>query len=133
LYAAREKAWRDFFGNTDGLARAIPPDFIGIAAGDTGWSDRPATLAQSRASIARGTRLVSLRFPRNRVERYGNVAVIHSRYEAVLEGGSRNTIRGNITEVFVWNGSSWTHPSWHMDYDREPEPGPAAPGGDDAP
>ena len=51
---------------------------------------------------------MSLRFPRNRVERYGHVAVIHSRYEAVLEGSGRTTLQGNITEVFVWNGSGWT-------------------------
>jgi hypothetical protein len=66
-------------------------------------------------------KLISLSFPRNKVERHGNVAVIHSRYEASFQGGPRTSIRGNITEVFVWNGSSWSHPSWHMDFDPEPE------------
>ena len=121
LYAAREKAWRDFFGDPDGLGRALPGSFVAIHGGDSTWVDRLTTLKQSQASVASGARLVSLTFPRNQVERYGNVAVIHSRYEAVLQGGGRNTIRGNITEVFVWNGSSWSHPSWHMDFDPEPE------------
>jgi hypothetical protein len=67
---------------------------------------------------------VSLRFPHNLVQRYGNVAVIHSRYEMVLDGASRNTIRGNVTEVFVWTGTHWSHPSWHLDFDPDPAPAP---------
>lgn len=121
LYAAREKAWRDFFGNPEGLAKALPEGFVAIHAGDSTWVDRTTTLKQSQASVASGARLISLKFPRNKVERYGNVAVIHSRYEAVLQGGGRSAIQGNITEVFVWNGSSWSHPSWHMDFEPLPE------------
>lgn len=41
-----------------------------------------------------------------------------SRYEAVLDGPEgRTTMRGNITEVFRWDGRRWLHPSWHMDFD----------------
>jgi hypothetical protein len=119
LYAAREQVWRDFFSDPEGLARALPPEFVAVATGDTVWEDREATLARSRASVRGGTRLVSLSFPHNRVQRYGNVAVIHSRYEMVLEGATRQTIRGNVTEVFVWTGARWSHPSWHLDYDPE--------------
>jgi hypothetical protein len=119
LFAAREQVWRDYFGNGADLARALTPDFIGIQAGDTAWTDRAATLAGARASAERGSRLVSLQFPRNSVERHGNVAVIHSRYLAELDGaGGRGSMRGNITEVFVWTGSRWVHTSWHMDFDR---------------
>ncbi|HEX9892487.1 MAG TPA: hypothetical protein VGA78_01130 [Gemmatimonadales bacterium] len=119
LYAAREKVWRDYFANGPDLAKTLPPGFLGIGAGDTAWADRASTLAGAKASAGRGTRLVALRFPRNRVERHGDVAIIHSRYEAELEtGAGRNTLRGNITEVFLWTGTGWTHPSWHMDYDR---------------
>ncbi|HEX9894667.1 MAG TPA: hypothetical protein VGA78_12130, partial [Gemmatimonadales bacterium] len=86
LYAAREKAWRDYFANSPDLARTLPADFVGIEAGDSLWDDLAETLAAAKASASRGIRLTALRFPRNRVERYGNVAVIHSRYEAELEG-----------------------------------------------
>ena len=118
LFAARDAVWRDYFANGPNLPLTLPEGFIGIQAGDTTWDDRARTLASSKASVQRGTRLVSLKFPRNRVERYGMVAVIHSRYEAVLQGpDGTTTLRGNITEVFRWDGKRWLHPSWHMDFD----------------
>jgi Domain of unknown function (DUF4440) len=115
LFAAREAVWRDYFANGPDLATALPDNFVAINTADSLWEDRAATLAGARASVARGTRLTELRFPRNVVQRYGNVAIIHSRYEAVLEtGGDRFTMRGHITEVFVWDGKRWIHPSWHL-------------------
>lgn len=117
LLRARETVWRDWFANGPNLAVTLPADFVSIHAGDSIWTDKAATLASSRAAAAE-KRLVSLRFPRNKIERYGHVAVIHSRYEAVLEGTKgRTTLRGNITEVFRWDGRRWLHPSWHMDSD----------------
>jgi hypothetical protein len=119
LFAARERVWRDYFGNGADLPRVLTADFVGIQAGDTTWTDRAATLAGARESAERGSRLVSLQFPRNVVERYGNVAIVHSRYLAELDGpDGRSSLRGNITEVFVWTGSRWAHSSWHMDFDR---------------
>ena len=118
LLREREAVWRDFFASTPDLAVKLPPEFVSIHSGDSTWRDRAATLELARASAASGRKLVSLQFPRNKIERYGAVAVIHSRYEAVLEGpDGRTTIRGNITEVFRWDGKRWLHPSWHMDFD----------------
>jgi len=118
LLRARETVWRDYFANTPDLAVKLPAEFISIHSGDSTWRDRAATLESARASAASGRKLVSLHFPRNKIERYGLVAVIHSRYEAVLEGPEgRTTMRGNITEVFRWDGRRWLHPSWHMDFD----------------
>jgi hypothetical protein len=117
LFAAREAVWRDFFAAAPGLASALPENFVGIVTGDSVWDGRAATLADAKASAASGTRLAALRFPRNVVQRYDDVAIIHSRYEAVLEKeGQSQTMRGQITEVFVWTGSRWIHPSWHMDW-----------------
>lgn len=119
LLAAREAVWRDYFAHGPNLAATLPSDFVAIQAGDTTWDDRAGTLASSKASVAGGGKLTALRFPRNRIERYGPIAIIHSRYEAVLEGPSgTTTMRGNITEVFRWDGKRWLHPSWHMDFDR---------------
>ena len=116
LFAAREAVWRDFFAASPALAEELPADFVAMQARDSAWADRARTLAQARASAAAGTRLVSLRFPRNLVQRYGNVAIIHSRYEMTLErpAGTRTTA-GQITEVFVWTGQRWIHPAWHME------------------
>jgi hypothetical protein len=119
LLAAREAVWRDYFANRPDLASALPDDFVAIEQGDSVWADRGRTLANARASAERGTKLVSLEFPRNRIERYGPVAVIHSRYRAVLEGREgRQTMAGQATEVFRWTGTRWVHPSWHLDFDR---------------
>ena len=118
LLRARDKVWRDYFASTLDLALTLPADFVSIHAGDSTWDSRAATLESARASAASGRKLVSLSFPRNTIERYGPVAVIHSRYQAVLEGPEgRTTMRGNITEVFRWDGRRWLHPSWHMDFD----------------
>lgn len=118
LLRAREAVWRDWFANSPSLATTLPAGFVAIEAGDSTWEDRAATLAGSRASVAEGTKLVSLRFPRNKIERYGPVAIIYSRYEMVLDGPKgRTTVRGNVTEVFRWDGKRWLHPSWHLDYD----------------
>jgi hypothetical protein len=118
LLRAREAVWRDWFANGPNLAVTLPADFVSIHAGDSTWTDKAGTMASSRASVAEGRKLVSLRFPRNKIERYGLVAVIHSRYEAILDGPKgKTTLRGNITEVFRWDGKRWLHPSWHMDSD----------------
>ncbi|MBI4502267.1 MAG: nuclear transport factor 2 family protein [Gemmatimonadetes bacterium] len=119
LFAAREAVWRAYFANAPELAQVLPNDFVGIVAGDSAWADRAATLTGAKASVARGTRLVALRFPRNVVQRYGSVAILHSRYEAEFDGpDGPNTMRGQITEVFVWSGSRWIHPAWHMEIDH---------------
>ena len=34
-----------------------------------------------------------------------------------IGAGDSTWLRGNITEVFRWDGTRWLHPSWHMDYD----------------
>jgi hypothetical protein len=118
LLRAREAVWRDYFANSPKLAITLPANFIAMDAGDSTWQDKASTLAAARASVAEGVKLVSLRFPRNKVERYGPVAIIYSRYEMVLDGPKgRNTVRGNVTEVFRWDGTQWLHPSWHLDYD----------------
>lgn len=123
LLAAREAVWRDWFAAAPGLAEALPADFVALNPGDSLWADRAATLASAAASAADGVRLLELRFPREVVQRHGEVAVVHSRYEAVLQrGDARWTMRGRITEVFTWDGRRWLHPSWHMEVDA-PEGG----------
>jgi hypothetical protein len=118
LLRARDKVWRDYFASTPDLALTLPAEFVSIHSGDSTWGNRTATLESARASAASGRKLVSLHFPRNKIERYGPVAVIHSRYQAELDGpDGRTTLQGNITEVFRWDGKRWLHPSWHMDFD----------------
>jgi hypothetical protein len=118
LLAAREAVWRDFFAASPRLAATLPENFVALQTGDTAWDGRTQTLEDSKASAARGVRLTALRFPRNVIQRYDNVAILHSRYELELQekAGESQTIRGQVTEVFVWTGSRWIHPSWHLDW-----------------
>lgn len=118
LLKAREAVWWDFYANAPTLATALPANFIALGAGDSTWQDKAAILAASGASAAEGVKLISVRFPRNKIERYGPIAVIYSRYETVVEGPKgRTTRRGNVTEIFRWDGTRWLHPSWHLDSD----------------
>jgi hypothetical protein len=116
---AREAVWRDYFANSPNLTVTLPDNFVAMSAGDSTWRNKAAALASAKASAAEGVKLVSLRFPRNKVERYGPVALIYSRYEAILEGpNGRTTMKGNVTEVFRWDGRRWLHPSWHLDFEN---------------
>lgn len=119
LLAAREAAWRDWFGAGPGLEKVLPPNFVAIYPNDSLPSYRQKTLDGSRASHASGRAMASLKFPKDVIQRHGNVAVLHSRYELVTRDakGARETRTGWITETFFWDGARWMHPSWHMSDD----------------
>jgi hypothetical protein len=119
LLAARELAWRDYFSAGKTLPLILPPDFVAIHTGDTSYTDRAATLEGSKRAGASDQRLVRLVFPRNIIQRHGNVAVVHSRYEGTLRDakGTTEQMKGWITETFYWDGARWMHPSWHMSED----------------
>ena len=65
LLAAREAAWRNYYGDTHKLAAMLPDDFVAMGLGGK-WGNKTETLANSRADIAAGTRIVSLKFPENK-------------------------------------------------------------------
>jgi hypothetical protein len=117
LLDAREAAWRAYFaGDEATLGALLPPDFIGLDMGPGPFVDRATTLAQSHAFHEGGGRLVRLAFPETRAQRHGDVVVLYGRFEAVLEtAGEQHTLRGRLTEVFVWRDGRWTHPGWHLD------------------
>jgi hypothetical protein len=119
LLAARETAWRDYFSGSKNLATVLPPDFVAIHSGDTATDTRTKTLEGSKSSVASGLQLVRLSFPRNIIQRHGNVAVVHSRYDGTLRDakGKTEQMKGWITETFYWDGTRWMHPSWHMSED----------------
>jgi hypothetical protein len=118
LLAAREAAWRDWFGANPAIEQVLPANFVAIYPNDSMPSDRAKTLSGSKQSKASGREIVSLAFPRDVIQRHGNVAVLHSRYVLTLrEQGKPVTRKGWITETFYWDGARWMHPSWHMSDD----------------
>ena len=122
LLSARESAWRAYFGgDVKTLGDLLPPEFIGIGMNDGPFADRATTLDGSRKFKDQGGRLVSLEFPQTESQRYGDTVVLYGRYQAVIEsGGEKRTMRGRLTEVFVWREGKWVHPGWHLDLTTTP-------------
>lgn len=122
VLAAREAAWRAYFGgDAKALGDLLPSEFIGIGMNDGPLADRATTLDGARAFRERGGRLVRLAFPETRAQRLGEVVVLYGRYEAVIQsGGTEQTMRGRLTEMFVRRDGRWLHPGWHLDLTGEP-------------
>lgn len=115
LFQAREAAWRDFFGNPDGLAAVLPDDFVGMSDRYP-WRNRAATLEESRQTFAGGSRIATLEFPDNIVQQYGEVAIIYTTYAFSLRQGDKvgPVTKGQATELFRWDGKRWLHTGWHL-------------------
>jgi hypothetical protein len=81
------------------------------------FSNKTETVASSRADIAAGQKIESLKFPETKIQRYGDVAIICTTYELVNAGrdGKKVTASGRATEIFRWDGTRWLHPGWHLD------------------
>lgn len=116
LLRARDRIWRAWFTNDSiELARLLPPAVV-AAEGIDGWEDRPAILAGSRRFAASGGKFVGIRFFDTEIVSYGNIAIVHARYEVELEnGGQRRTNKGRATEIFVRRGTDWVNPFWHLE------------------
>lgn len=79
--------------------------------------DQPAVFRSADEFQAEGGKLVSLEFPRTRVQHFGDVAIIWSEYRLVIDTkGKTSTSSGRVTEVFVLRDGKWVNPGWHTDY-----------------
>lgn len=121
LLKVREGVWRDWFsGNRAALLKILPPDFVGIGAGDGPFRSRTETLADSEGFAAAGNRLTDLRFTDNRIQKLGSVRIIYCgfTFTTTSAAGASNTVAGRCTEIFVHSGKGWLHPGWHLDSGR---------------
>lgn len=121
LLALRDSVWRAWFaGDSTFLRRTLPENFVGIPFGDdTTWATRDKTIADAVAFAAAGGKLVALTFGRDELQSYGDATVILSTYSLTIDAdGGRSTTSGRSTELFVREGSTWIHPSWHLDSGR---------------
>ena len=116
LLDARDRIWRAWFANDSvELARLLPPAAV-AAESTNGWEDRAAIVAGSRRFAASGGKLVRIRFFDTEIVSYGNIAIVHARYELELDnGGQRGTNGGRATEIFVRRNGRWVNPFWHLD------------------
>ena len=113
----REAAWRAWFGGDEAaLRRILPADFLGISAKAGPIATLDVTIGQSREFHESGGRLVSLKFPETRFQRYGDVVILYGTYAAVIEsGGKTQASQGRLTEMFLKRGDTWVHTGWHLD------------------
>lgn len=117
LYAAREAAWRGFFGDPDALAAILTDDFVAIDRSGHPWSSKAQVVEESRGVTAAGIRLASLEFPDNVIQQYGEVVILYSTFSYSLRRGdapAEPTVSGRATELFRWDGKNWLHTGWHL-------------------
>ena len=117
VLAEREAIWRAWFTNDRAqLEILLPPHVIAINNGDSTWQDRTAVLASAAQFARDGGKLISLAFPRTKLQAWGDVAVLYSVFELEIEQGGKRTIqRGRATEIFHRRGGRWQNAGWHLD------------------
>ncbi len=120
LLKVRETVWRSWFNNdSETLRKLVPPETIVISAGEDKWKHQEEVL-QSAADFQRdGGKLIRLDFPHTEVQRFGEVAIIYTRYVLEIEmHGKRSVSSGRAMEVFVQRQGQWTNPGWHTDAEK---------------
>ena len=118
LLEAREQVWRAWFAHDSvQLERLLPADgFLAVGA-DSVWRNREQTIAESRAFVKSGARLVSIEFPRTEMQVFGDVVVIYTTFRYTTErAGQQSHSAGNAVEVFEHRNGVWQNPSWYLDF-----------------
>jgi hypothetical protein len=120
LLKVRETVWRSWFANDAGtLRKLVPPETIVISSGETQWKHQPEVLRTAAEFLSDGGRLIRLEFPHTEVQRFGQVAILYSKYTVETElHGKRSVTSGRVTEVFVLRNGQWTNPGWHTDTEK---------------
>lgn len=120
LLKTREAVWRAWFANdVKALDQLLPADTITISSGEEQWKNKTQVLQEAAQFHHDGGRLVSLEFPRTEIQRYGNVAVIYSKYQYAIEvGGKPSNASGRVTEIFIFRHGRWLNSGWHTDKEK---------------
>jgi hypothetical protein len=120
LLAVREAVWRDWFaGDIKSLEKLVPANTIAISTGEEHWQNQTEIFQEAAKFHTSGGKLISIEFPHTDVQRFGNVAVLYSKYRYETEtNGKRSVSSGRATEVFVLTNGQWTNPGWHTDSEK---------------
>jgi hypothetical protein len=120
LLKVREAVWRSWFANdASTLRELVPAETIVISSGEPEWKHQPEVLQSAVDFQAQGGKLVRLEFPRTEIQRFGDVAILYSKYIVETEmKGKRSISAGRATEVFVLHDGQWTNPGWHTDAEK---------------
>ncbi|MFN8570774.1 MAG: nuclear transport factor 2 family protein [Gemmatimonadaceae bacterium] len=119
LLKARDEVWENYFGRPDALAASLSDDFLAINNDGGIWKSKAEILDGARGATKAGVRLVRKEFPQTKIQHFGDMAVIYSRYSFALSSGSEAdpAISGRVTQMFRWDGQHWIQVGWHLDSD----------------
>lgn len=117
LLKAREQVWRAWFANdTKTLQTLVPTETIVISSGEEHWKNQSEVFAAAADFQRGGGKLIDLQFPRTEIQRFGDVAIVYSKYVLDFEvGGKRVHEVGRVSEIFVKRNGRWENPGWHTD------------------
>lgn len=117
LFTVREAVWRSWFaGDIRTLEKLVPKDTIAINSGEEKWQNQAEIFQESTQFHASGGKLIRLEFPHTEIQRFGNVAILYSKFVYEIESNGRRSVSsGRAMEVFVLTNDQWTNPGWHTD------------------
>ncbi len=120
LLRAREAVWRAWFaGDEAELNRLVPAEVTAIDVGGEPFADYAEVVRRAAVFKDTGGRLINLEFPETRIQAYGDVVIIYTRFSFETErDGERLTTAGRGTEVFVKRDGAWLNTGWHLDSGR---------------
>jgi hypothetical protein len=117
ILVKRDAVWKAWFANDrPALEKLIPEEAIAINSGSKDWANRDAILAGAKAFAESGARLVRLEFPKTEIQVYGNTVLVYTTYVYETDNkGTRTTVSGRGTEMFVHRGDELVNVGWHLD------------------
>jgi ketosteroid isomerase-like protein len=120
LLKVRQKIWEGYFRNDQTeLQRSIGNDFLTINPGEEHWQNRDEFLAGAEAFVHQNGKLVRLTFPRTEIQDFGDVAVLYSLVEIMMEtDGKQESLHCRSTEVFQRRQGHWVNTGAHVDSGR---------------
>ena len=120
LLSVREAVWRAWFAHDEAALRAlVPHETIAMDPDVAAWADRDEILRRSARFSSEGGKLVRLEFPETRMQVYGDVAILYTRFLFETQrAGERTVTTGRGTEVFVRREGKWLNSGWHLEGDR---------------
>jgi hypothetical protein len=117
LLKTRELVWRAWFaGDTKTLAELLPSDTIAISTGSQHWDTQPEIIKSAAEFHAQGGRLLRLEFKDTKIQKYGDAAMLYTRYLYEIQTKKKRSVTsGRVTEFFVYRDGKWLNPGWHTD------------------
>jgi hypothetical protein len=84
--------------------------------GSRHWDTQPEIIKSAGEFDAQGGRLLRLEFKDTKIQRYGDVAMLYTRYLYKIQTKSKRSVTsGRVTEIVVFRNGKWLNPGWHTD------------------